>query len=211
MAKKVRRMRTFIRTASKSMEKKLIENAKQIKKDPFLLIPEYEDRYSEKVFKKTKKNIDKINRYKDDIKILEKFSNIRDLRGAIAGSMLLANSEKAPYLAVAKTSTGDIPYAQRGKADKEKMIAVQHFDNPILRLLGIKDIALRKKIYVYSWDDGFVSTGLDSSPPKDFLDFIVKQLGLKLEKNVAFCGDISIDKLKESQAVSYTHLRAHET
>ena len=92
MPKKIRRMRTFVRTASKSMEKKLIENAKKIQKNPYLIIPEYKDKYSEKVFKKTKKNIDKVNKYKDDTKILEKLSNIRDLRGAIAGSMLLANS-----------------------------------------------------------------------------------------------------------------------
>ena len=35
MAKKIRRMRTFARTASKSMEKQLVENAKQLKKDPW--------------------------------------------------------------------------------------------------------------------------------------------------------------------------------
>jgi len=34
MVKKIRRMRTFARTASKSMEKNLVENAKKLKKTP---------------------------------------------------------------------------------------------------------------------------------------------------------------------------------
>lgn len=207
MVKKIRRMRTFVRTASKSMEKKLVENAKKIKADPYLVIPKYSDKYSEKVFNKIRKNIAKINKFKDDPKKLEKLSNLRDLRGAIAGSMLLANSEKAPYLAVAKFPTGDITYAQRGKADKEKMIAIQHIDDPVLRILGIKDVVLKKKLHVYSWDDSFVSTGLDANPPKEFLEFIAKKLGLKMEKNVAFCGDIKAELLRNSEVSKKNYIR----
>ncbi|RLF52106.1 MAG: hypothetical protein DRN24_03830, partial [Thermoplasmata archaeon] len=166
MVKKIRRMRTFARTAAKSLEKKLIENAKQLKKNPYLILPEYNDQYSTKHFNKIKKTLDKISRFSENPKKLEKLSNKRGLDGALAGSILLAYSEKAPYLAVAKHPLGDISYAQRGKADKEKLIAVQYFDNPILRLMGIKDVALKKRLHVYSWDNGYVSTGLKPNPPK---------------------------------------------
>jgi len=57
MAKKVRRTRTFARTASKSMEKNLIDKAKQLKKDPFIVLPSYEDNYSKKHFDKKKYKI----------------------------------------------------------------------------------------------------------------------------------------------------------
>ena len=159
MAKKMRRVRTFARTASKSMEKNVVENAKKLVKDPYKFLPEYSDRISNIYFNKIKKSIDKVHRFKDDIKKLEKLSNKRGLDGAFAGTLIIANSEKAPYLGVAKFPTGDITYAQRGKADKEKLIAVQHFDDPVFRLLGIKDIATKKKLHIYSWDNGFISTG----------------------------------------------------
>ena len=98
MAKKFRMTRTFARTAAKSMEKKLIENAKKLKNDPYLILPKYQDVYSKKHIGKIKKNLDKIQKYKDDAKKLEKLSNKKGLDGALAGTLLLAHSEKAPYL-----------------------------------------------------------------------------------------------------------------
>ena len=207
MAKKPRMMRTFARTASKSMEKKLVENAKKIKKNPYLVLPEYQDKYSEKVFGKIRKNIERVSRFFDDSKKLEKLSNKKGLEAAIAGAILIANSGKAPYLAVSKFPTGDITYAQRGKADKEKQIAVQHFDDPILRLLGIKDIALKKRLHVYSWDNGFISTGIEANPPEEFKSFVIRKLGLRFKEDVAFCGDLKPDLVKNKRFLEKSYLR----
>jgi len=209
MAKKIRRMRTFARTASKSMEKKLIENAKTIKNDPFIVIPDYDDNYSKRIFKKIEKSIEKINRFKEDTDKLEKLSNKRGLDGAIAGTILIAHSKKAPYLAVAKYPTGDVTYAQRGRAEKEKLIAVQHFDDPILRVLGIKDIALKKRMYIYSWDDEYISTGLDSNPPDEFLDFLIDKKILKKQKNVYFCGDVKAELIEKKEFNKKNYLRIY--
>ena len=207
MVKKIRRIRTFAKTASKSLEKKLVENAKNLKKNPYLILPDYEDNISNKIFRKIKKSLDKINRFSGDTKKLEKFSNKRGLEGAFAGILQIASSEKAPYLAVAKFPTGDISYAQRGRAEKEKLIAVQHFDNPVLRLLGIKDIAMKKKLHIYSWDEGYVSTGLKASPPAEFVNFIIKKTGLNLKENIATCKNISIENAKKGNIYKKNYLR----
>jgi len=199
-------MRTFARTAAKSLEKKLVENAKQLKKNPYLVLPEYDDKYSSKYFDKIKKNLDKIIKHSDDPKKLEKLSNKKGLEGALAGSILLAHSEKAPYLAVAKHPIGNISYAQRGKADKEKLIAVQYFDNPILRLMGIKDVALKKRLHIYSWNNGYISTGLKPNPPKDFISFIIKKTGLKYKNNVASCGDITVENARNKDIAKKNYL-----
>jgi hypothetical protein len=209
MAKKFRRMRTFARTASKSMEKKLVDNAKKIMDDPYIILPEYGDNYSKKYFGKIRKSIDKVDRFKEDVDKLEKLSNKRDLSGAIAGTMLIAHSNKAPYLAVAKYPTGEITYAQRGKADKEKLVSVQHFDNPILRLLGTKDIALKKNIHVYSWDDGFISTGNNPKPPRDFVSFVIDKADLKLKNGVAVCGHLNAEKVRKKETFNENYLRIH--
>lgn len=209
MPKKMRRMRTFARTASKSMEKKLVENAKELMGDPYKALPYYEDDYSTRYFGKIKKTFDKVKKFKDDTKKLEKLSNKKDLSGALAGTLLLAHSEKAPYLGVLKYSTGEITYAQRGKADKEKQAGLQHFDDPVLRLLCFKNIALKKNIHLYSWDNGFVSTGLKANPPKEFIKFILDRLNLKNKDNVLVCNHLKAEKVKEKQNVDENYLRIH--
>lgn len=209
MAKKIPKMRTFARTASKSMEKRLIENAKKLKKNPYLILPEYEDRVSGKYFNKIKKSLDKVSRFNEDTKKLEKLANKKGLSGALAGTILIAHSKKAPYLAVAKYSMGEIAYAQRGKAEKEKLIALQYFDDPVLRLLGIKDIALKKRLHVYSWDKGFVSTGLDPDPPKEFINFIIKKIGLSFNKGVVSCRDLKPEVVKNKESAKKNYLRIH--
>ncbi len=207
MVKKPRRMRTFARTASKSMEKKLILNAKELKKDPFIVIPTYDDADSNKYFKKIKKKIDKVNRFVDDTDKLEKLSNKRGLEGAVAGTLQLAHSEKAPYLAVAKLPTGDVTYAKRGRADKEKLIAVQHFDDPVLRIMGITDIASKKDLHIYSWEEGFFSSGKNADPPKDFVDFVLDKIKLSKSKNFVTCSHLDSGKLKNKKRSDTNYLQ----
>jgi len=209
MVKKIRRTRTFARTAAKSMEKKLVENAKKLKEDPFLILPEYSDDQSRKYFGKIKKSLDKVSKFSDDIKKLEKFSNRRGLDGALAGTLIVAHSEKAPYLAVVRLPTGDITYAQRGKADKEKLIAVQHFDDPLLRLLGVKDVSLKRGLHIYSWDGGFTSTGTEPKPPDEFIDFVIGKTGFSYKNNVATCGDIKAENVKKKQFLKSNYLRIY--
>ena len=209
MVKKIRRVRTFARTAAKSMEKKLVENAKKLREDPFLILPDYEDKYSIKYFKKVRKGLEKVNRFKDDIKKLEKLSNKRGLDGALAGTLILSHSEKAPYLAVAKFNDEDISYAQRGRADKEKLIGVQYFDNPVLRLLSIKDVAQKRRLNIYSWDNGFISTGLKACPPKDFIDFLVKKIDLTYSDKLLSCEHIKPDTLKAGELIERNYLKIY--
>jgi len=206
---KIRKVRTFARTASKSMEKNLVENAKKLMEDPYLILPEYSDKYSIKYFGKIKKSLDKVSRFKENQKKLEKLSNKRGLDGALAGTLLIAYSEKAPYLGVLKFPTGDVTYAQRGKADKEKLIGVQHFDDPVFRLFGIKDIVLKRRLHVYSWDEGFVSTGIEAKPPKEFIDFLIKNMNLSYKNGSATCKDIDSETAKNKEPSKKNYLRIH--
>jgi len=207
MVKKIRRVRTFARTASKTQEKKLIENAKKLRDNPFLILPECIEQGCEKYFIKTRKRLEKVSRYKDDIDKLEKLSNKRGLEAALAGTLSLAISEKAPYLGVIKFPTGDITYAQRGRAEKEKLIAVQHFDNPIWRLLGLKDLSFKKGLYIYSWDKGYVCSGSKANPPQDFIKFIINKLDFSIKNNVVYCKHINSEKAKKHEFHNEDYLR----
>ena len=209
MVKKIRTMRTFARTASKSMEKKIVDNAKELMDDPYILLPKYEDSYSTKYFGKIKKTFNKVKKFKNDTKKLEKLSNKKDISGALAGALLIAHSEKAPYLGLLKYSTGDITYAQRGRSDNEKQAGIQHFDDPILRLLCFKDISLKKNLHLYSWDNSFVSTGLKPNPPKEFIKFILDHLDLHTSYNVTTCNHLKSEKVKEKHNADIDYLRIH--
>jgi len=209
MAKKIRRVRTFARTATKSQEKRLIENSKKLYKDPFHILPTYESNDCRRYFVKIRKRLEKVHRYRDDVDKLEKLSKKKGLDGALAGTLLLAKSEKAPYLAVVKFSTGSIVYAHRGKASKENLIAVQYFDDPVLRLLGIKDMAIKKGLHIYSWDKGFICTGFNASPPKEFVEFTLNKLGLENKDNAYVCKHIPFEKAKQKDFLDKYYLRIY--
>jgi hypothetical protein len=204
MAKKERAPKSFARTAPKSQEKYLIDNAKKLQQNPFLILPTCTDE-SKKYFQKLRKQITKIQQYHDNETKLEKLSNKKGLDGALAGTLLLAISEKAPYLAALTFPTGDVTYALRGKAEKEKLIAVQHFDDPVFRLRGIKDLVFKKKLHVYSWDTGYVCTGKEAHPPAEFIDFIKNKIGFSSTNDVVSCPHIppEIARKKEYSLLNY--------
>ena len=200
--------KSIVRNASKSMEKKTVAQAKKLFENPFLVLPSFEDKDSKKAFKKTKKQLTKVNKSKNDVKKLEKISKKRNLAGAVAGTLLIAHAEKAPFLAAASMPNAQITYAQRGNASKEQLIAVQYVTDPFLRVLGIRDIALKNDIYIYSWDDGFLSTGKENNPPHDFVSFVIKKAGLEHNNGFASCSHLSSSVLKEKKAVvdPYIHI-----
>ena len=206
MAKKQKTTRSFARTAPKSQEKHLIENAKKLQQDPYLLIPTCSPE-NERYFRKLRKQLTKIHRFRTDDTKLEKLSHKKGLDGALAGTYLLAISEKAPYLAALSFPTGDIAYAQRGKADKEKLIAVQHFDDPVFRLRGIKDLVFKKNLHVYSWDNGFQCTGQEPHPPVEFVEFIKKTLSLPEENNILHCPHIPRTTVQKKESLTINYLR----
>jgi len=77
--------RSFARTAPKSQEKYLIENAKKLQEDPYLILPTCSEDNA-KFFQKLRKKIAKVHQYSTDEKKLEKLSRKKGLDGALAGT-----------------------------------------------------------------------------------------------------------------------------
>ncbi|HEC82074.1 MAG TPA: hypothetical protein ENI42_06615 [Thermoplasmatales archaeon] len=207
MVKKSRTIRTFAKTAPKTKEKKLLENAKKIKENPFVFFPECRDAKAEKFINKIKRKIKKTWKNKDDVKKLEKLSKKKGLEGAVAGTLMLTHSKKAPYLATARIGNMDVMYALRGKAKKEFLIAVQNFDDPVLRLLAFKDLAVKNKVCLYSWGKNFVCTGENSEPPDDFKNYVLKKVGFDVKNGVASCPHVNPEKLREGASDERNYLR----
>jgi len=207
MAKKMRRgKRSIVRNASKTMEKQMLIQAETIYNDPYIVLPKYDDPVSIKRFKKTRKLIEKIDQVKDDLSKLEKIANKKNLSAAIAGTMLIHHANKAPFLAAAPLSSGNVLYAQRGNATKEHLIGVQHTNDPLLRLFAIKDLALKYKLHIYSWDHSFISTGETANPPEEFVLFVMEKNNLKIKNNIATCSHIKENDLKNKKILTEPYL-----
>ncbi len=201
--------KSIVRNASKSMEKSMIKQANSLFNNPLQVIPECKDAESEKRFRKIKKLLKKIDKEKDDVKKLEKFAKKRNLASAVAGTLLIAHAKKTPFLAIAKLPTGNVYYAQRGQAPKEYLIAAQHTDDPFYRIFGIRDIAQKYHLHVYSWGSGFISTGLKSQPPKAFIDFVTNTLTYKKTGNVLSCDHLSKETILKENLYSQPYLHIH--
>ncbi|MCD6542648.1 MAG: hypothetical protein J7K38_04940, partial [Thermoplasmata archaeon] len=196
----------FAKTAPKSLEKRIIDNALLIKNDFSIILPEPLDDASRKVVKSLEKKLKKVWMVKDDAQRLEKLSRKKGVEGALAAILILANDKKAPYLAQVRIGGKNISYAVRGKAEREKLISLQHFDDPVLRLLFYRDIAFKKKLAFYSWDNKLVCSSASSDIPKEFLEFLSKHLGLQREKNVLRCSHL-VDENKEHMFIEIKSIR----
>jgi hypothetical protein len=205
------KIRTGARTAAKVQEKELISKAKKMKKNPGLIIPkcEHEGRCP---LDKVRRQIFRVQNFADDEKRLTKLAGSGDqLARAYAATLLLAQSEKAPYLAVYRTPFGEIAFAQRGKVKKEKLIGVQHYDKPKWRFFSLMDLATKKGIHIYFTSSGLVCKGREEAPPENFVKEMIGQLKyqMKKESDIYTCDHILPRDIKDGTISSHSYLLVH--
>lgn len=155
--------------ASKTEQKKLVQNAKELKKDPMKVVPVCEGNCFLCKFGRAKRKIKKIEKIKDDEEELKKYAKRGPgLSKALAGTLLLAHEGKAPRLATARTPRGSLSYAKKSSARANRVIGIQHFDDPNLRLIAYTKEA-KRGYYLYSVGDKVVCTGKEDDPPEEFI------------------------------------------
>jgi|GEM_PF-1776505 len=182
--------------ASKAQERRLIEWAKELKKDPTVVIPECGPECSscpfEGWFRSPKKQIEKIAEHSEDQTKLEKYAKKggrkMDLAKAVAGTILLAHEGKVKLLKRTSTPEGDIYYAKKGGASNKHLVGVQYFKDPHLRLLAYHKEA-ESGYYFYSWKDKIICTGKKDSPPEGYVKKAISSLpySLRSEDDLIHC------------------------
>lgn len=164
-----------IKKTPKNMEREMLATSKRLADDPSMVIPKCLEEVRKSPFARLENDLDKVLRYKDDAEKLIKLAGKGDqLVRAYAAAISLSASGKLPYLTTAELPVGVVSFALRGKVDREKLIAMQHFDDPDLRLLAYWDIAREGKLHIYSAEQGlFCSISGPKAPAeyvKDMLD-----------------------------------------
>ncbi|MFP4169814.1 MAG: hypothetical protein ACLFUV_02145 [Methanomassiliicoccales archaeon] len=166
----------------KKLERELLKNSKRLAEDPSLLLPRCQGDCRKCDFEKLRKKMEKVAGFKDDPEKLQAMASRGDqLVRAYAGTISLAASGKIPFLGTARLPSGDISYAVRGKADKEKLIGVQHFDDTDLRLLAFYDLARKKDLHLYSTKGGLVCSDRAQAPP-EYVEEAVSLIPYELER-----------------------------
>jgi len=203
MAKKPRMKRLGrlgVRTATKVQERDLIAKAKALRKHPEYILPKCVEPLGERVFGAIESRIRRIQSLQGDEKRLRKFTKGGpQLCRAYAAALLLAEAGKAPILAAAHFPWGETTYARKDKVKKEELVGVQHYDDPVWRLLAVQRLAMKKKLYVYSVGKGMVCTGRAPEPPKEFVKQALSLLKYQLSGSgrVRTCAHIPGDKEPE--------------
>lgn len=168
----------------KTLEKDLLEKAKLLAEDPRLLMPRCTKDCRGCDLKKALEKMDKVSHQRDEPKKLDFAMNWGDhLVRAYAATISLHVAGKVPYLATAKTPMGDVSYAVRGKVERDKLIGVQHYDDPELRLLALWSTAQKRGLHIYSTEEGAICAPDGPMPPEEYVGEAVSLLPYDLDDN----------------------------
>jgi hypothetical protein len=202
----------MIRAPSKTMEKEIIARAERLAKDPGLALPVPVPPLTRDPFEGKRRKLERISRFAGDEKRLKFYSNWGDqISKAYAGTLMLGASGKAPYLITLKLPQGDVPFAIRGRAKKEKQAGMQWYDHPVYRLLLYVDMAARRPhFHFYSTPQALYCSGREPGAPKEYVAFAMPQVkaGVKeVADGVWACPHLDAKAVKEGAAVEGIYLR----
>ncbi|MDD3492138.1 MAG: hypothetical protein PHZ19_01405 [Candidatus Thermoplasmatota archaeon] len=171
-----------IRVATKVQGERIRQWALRLRENPAMVLPECRDDtchsglFRSCAFSGLRKKLDGLRGL--DREALARYADRRGLVGAVAGTMLLAEEERIPYLAARQMGGKTYVYAKRGEAEDEKLVAVQNFDDPHVRMLAVVDLAAKKNLHLYSVEDKMLCTGGTATPPPEFVSFVLHRLKL---------------------------------
>lgn len=199
-------------SSSKTRERELLKLAKRLAKDPMIVVPDCSPECDRDPFVKMRRQLQRIKDSVEDEELMKKLSRKGDpLARAVAATILLKFAGKVPMLAVFRAPWGEANFAIRGKTTREKLVGVQNIDHPVWRLFTVIDIVKKKKVFVYSDKKGMICTGRNPEPPRDFVDWNIRQLPYHLTRsgNTNHCKHLRPEEVKEGTVVGNAYLRIH--
>lgn len=166
----------------KTLEKDLLEKSRLLAGKPQLLMPQCTRDCRRCDIRKAVEKMEKVSQIRSDHRKLEHAMNWGDhLVRAYAATISLYEAGKVPYLAATKTPMGEVSFAVRGKVEKEKLIGVQHYDHPELRLLALWDTARKRGLHIYSTERCAICSPDGPRTPEEYVDEALSLLPYDLD------------------------------
>ena len=134
----------------------------------------------------------------------EKFSKSADqFLSGIAESYKVVNSDALPLLGMIKTQFGSVEFAKRGDTDENVLAGIQHYDDPLWRMMAHYTLSKSKGVRIYSSTNYFLASCKNTSPGKEFFIDALKDEGI----DVTVTDDtITIGSMGNSMTI--THLNS---
>ena len=169
MAQKRMKLRG-IKHTPKRLESDILEKSRNLWEDPSLIRPKCAGKCFMCPFDRTFSAISKIGKAKEDADALMKLASkgSDDIFKAYCGTISLYVSGSVPYLATAKLAGEEVSFAQRGSVGNDKLIGVQYYNDPKIRLLLYNTVAKKKGLHIYSFGDEIVCSKKPNMP-SDYL------------------------------------------
>ena len=166
MAGKKRMKLRGIKQTPKRLESEILERSKNLWEDPSLIRPKCAGKCFMCPFNKTFSAISKIDKIKDNPDALIKMASrgSDDIFKAYCATISLYAAGSIPYLATAKLGGEEVSFAQRGAVGNDKLIGAQYYNDPKIRLLLFNNIAKKKGLHIYSFDDEIVCAKKPNMP-----------------------------------------------
>ena len=175
-----------IKKASKQIQQRIDRNLETLLDDPEIFVPDLECELGKPrrdMLAATMKDIDAISKKRHDRRWLSKRMVKRrgDVVGrALAGSLLAAGEADTSTVSVYNSPIyGASSFIRRGNGKQSHMVGIQNFTHPRLRLLVWDDHA-KAGWWFFSWDGGFVCSGLEPRAPAAWIDESLRKSSIDL-------------------------------
>jgi hypothetical protein len=180
-----------IKQASKEIQKRLEKSLESLIEDPEGFLPEIVGELgkvslfgSKDPMAKTLKELGTVSSKRNDVGWLKRRMGKRgggDVARSLAGSLVAASEEDLSTVSVFKSDVyGNASYLKRGGGRPGHLVGIQNFNHPRLRLLVWDDHAKAGQ-YFFSWDGGFVFTGFEPSPPREWVRWTLDNTSVDLQ------------------------------
>lgn len=150
------RMKTGAKTATKDQERDYLERFQRLADDPSPLVPRWAGSGSDP-FSRIRARLARVQKKQASGFWLKWYARGKGLEAAYANTLIILRGGKIPSFAAFKFRGRDVRFIMRGRGLRDKLIAVQNFEEPDLRLLAFLDAARKFSLVIVSLDDDFLA------------------------------------------------------
>ncbi len=203
MAGKRRLRMRGVKHSSKRLEDDLLDRARTLADNPGLIRPQCAGNCRKCVFDKTFKNIDALQKIRNNKDALVKEASKLggdEIYRAYAGTISLAAEGSIPMLASGMLGGEKVSYAVRGTVGAPYLIGCQYYDDPRKRMLLYGSIIKKNKLHLYSFGEDVVCSDVPNMP-EDYLYDTFWETPYEFPDDGLTCGH-------ESSAVLEIHVKS---
>ena len=168
-----------LKSTSKEKQKEFIDRLRNLFEDPASLVPDCVDGGMFCSFNSYRKKVESLA----NSQAYDKFTkNADQFLSGLSETYRIMESDSAPIFGMLKTPYGSIEYAKRGVTDDTVLVGIQHYDNPLWRMLAFSSLAKTKGARVYSSTNFYIGSCKNTSPGKGFFEDCLKDEGIQYQE-----------------------------